>query len=139
MAVCLLRYSLFMMHPYLKQMRQVHNFCVVLTQLVNDASGDFSRAKGKEIEVHSDISIWTTNMGLPGMVTSSLLFTTSWQYEGVIYQGSSVKDMQTYYDRYKKLLEGCLPVKGYFLSSEANTEPQSWKATLGFIIRDTRR
>ena len=100
------------------------SFCVILNQIISDATGSFVHAKGKEIEVHSETSIWSSNTGLPGAVTSSLIFTTSWHYEGVIYMSNSADVVGAYYGKYKNLLEECLPAKGYHLSGEKNTEPK---------------
>ena len=100
------------------------NFCELLMQLVSDASSGFSRAKGKQIETDANTEIWSANMGLPGAKTSSLIFTTLWQYEGVVYQGPSVDDIRVYYDKYKKLLDACLSSTGYDANSEKNMEPK---------------
>ena len=100
------------------------NFCSALKQLINDANKGFARAKGKEIEVHAETAIWSSNMGIPGAKTSSLIFTSSWQYEGVMYLGNSAADMRSYYDKYKKLVSGCLQDEGYDLKTEKNMEPK---------------
>ena len=110
--------------PVKSETPAVNDFCGSMNQLINDAFGGFVKAKGKEIEVHSETAIWSSNMGLQGAVTSSLIFTISWHYEGIIYLGGSASDMATYYNKYKKLLGECLPGKGYDVSTEKNAAPK---------------
>ncbi len=89
------------------------NLCGALVNLAADAIKGFPKAKGKEVETIGNVTMWTSNVGLPGVITSSLLFTGSWQYEGVVYQGASAQDWHSVYDRYKRLLKSCLQDKGY--------------------------
>lgn len=98
------------------------NFCEQLVQLWADASSGFVKSKGKEIEAHSEEVIWSSNVGLPGTVTSSLIFTKSWRFEGLMYLGTSEEDMKIYYDKYTKVLDSCLLAKGYALSIEDNKD-----------------
>ena len=99
------------------------DFCKMIMKLAGDAPGNFTKTKGKEIEVHTEASIYSCNMALPGMVTSALIFTGSWQYEGIVYQGNSIEDMRIYYDKYKKLLDGCAAAQGYSLvDQQANAD-----------------
>jgi hypothetical protein len=100
------------------------NFCSGVMQLLGDAANKFGKTKGKEIETHGDVAIWSSNTGMPGAITSSLLFTTSWRYEGVVYQGASEMELRAAHKKYNDLLAKCMEGKGYFASSEQNADPK---------------
>jgi hypothetical protein len=101
---------------------QVDNFCSVLLQLMDDAAGNFERIRGKVIETVSNNTLYTSNGGIPGTITSSLIHSPSrWQYEGVLYQGNSKEEMQTVFDKNKRSLDNCLPAKGYRTGRNKNS------------------
>jgi hypothetical protein len=100
---------------------EVDNFCDVLTQLMKDASGNFERIKGKSIETVSNNTRYTSMGGIPGAITSCLIHSPAkWQYEGILFQGSSKDDLKTAFDKCKKSLDNCLIAKGYAMSLNKN-------------------
>lgn len=101
---------------------QADNFCTLLSQLEKDAQAGFAKAKGKEIETDSKTTTWTSNIGIQGALTSSLIFDELWHYEGVLYQGLSADDVKGYYKKYKQQLEGCLSAQGYEEATGKNTD-----------------
>jgi len=97
------------------------NLCGSLVNLASDAVKGFTKAKGKEVETIGNVTMWTSNVGLPGVITSSLLFSGVWQYEGVIAQNTSADDLSAVYKRYRTLLRNCLSDKGYDEVATKNT------------------
>ncbi len=95
-------------------------FCKVLGQLLADAPGNFEKEKGNVIETTSTGMIYSTNRGLPGAITSSIILEKEWSYDGVIYQGQSKGGLEKAYYACKNVLDACLVSIGFTRNTNNN-------------------
>ncbi len=88
-------------------------FCEAMMQFIADASSGFGQIKGKETESTSSSITYSVQKGMPGTTMSSIISDSVVRYEGILYQGVSVKELKEVYGNYKRQLSECLREQKY--------------------------